>query len=124
MCAAFLDSACGQDADLREEVESLLKHDRLAQGFLESCSRTTMSTPPEGAQIGSYQILSLLGASGIGRCIAHGQEAGPRRRTEDFAEGVRSEPGTALRLCESVAMPSSLPWLNWTKVVIEPATLP
>ena len=29
--ASFLDGACGQDAELRQEVESL-EHDRLAEG--------------------------------------------------------------------------------------------
>jgi hypothetical protein len=29
MRAAFLDGACGQDAELRREVKSLLEHDRL-----------------------------------------------------------------------------------------------
>jgi serine/threonine protein kinase len=66
MRAAFLDSACGQDAELRQEVESLLEHDRLADGFLESYSRTMTATLPDGTQIGAYQILSLLGAGGMG----------------------------------------------------------
>ena len=64
--AAFLDDACGEDAELRQEVESLLEHERLAEGFLESYSRTTTATLPEGTQIGTYQILSLLGAGGMG----------------------------------------------------------
>jgi serine/threonine protein kinase len=66
MRAAFLDGACGQDVELRQEVESLLEHDRLAEGFLESYPRTTTATLPEGTQIGAYQILSLLGAGGMG----------------------------------------------------------
>ena len=34
--AAFLRSACGPDASLREELESLLVHDREAKSFIEA----------------------------------------------------------------------------------------
>jgi hypothetical protein len=44
MCAAFMDGACGQDAVLRQEVESLLEHHRLAE--FESYSRTRRQPKP------------------------------------------------------------------------------
>jgi hypothetical protein len=34
--AAFLQNACGDDAGLRREVESLLAHDREAENFMEA----------------------------------------------------------------------------------------
>ena len=95
MYATYLDVACGQDADLRQEVESLLELDRLAEGFLESYSRTTTATLPEETQIGAYQILSLLGAGGMGEVYrARNKKLGRDVALKTFAEGVRTEPGT------------------------------
>ena len=36
--AAFLDAACGQDCELRAEVEQLLNHDKAAGSFLNSAA--------------------------------------------------------------------------------------
>jgi len=69
----FLDQACGADSHLRAEVESLLRsadtsdglehlvHDA-AQDFLEGKSGLDA-----GSRIGGYEIISLLGAGGMGR---------------------------------------------------------
>ena len=62
--AAFLDEACASDASLRHEVESLLAADQQAgSSFLQS--------PPtvgfvKGDRLGDYEILSLVGAGGMG----------------------------------------------------------
>jgi Tol biopolymer transport system component len=58
--AAFLDEVCGQDAELRREVDSLLS---LSQG-----ATATLSPGPLllGASFGPYRIVSLLGAGGMG----------------------------------------------------------
>ena len=71
---AFVEKACAGDENLRQEVESLLKYDRRGGGFIEGPAlevAAKMITPekPEsllGQQVGSYQILSLLGAGGMG----------------------------------------------------------
>ena len=70
--ARFLDEACSSDQTLRHEVESLLAHEDLAVGFLESDE--SGSGPPtaceparRGQQIGPYTILELLGAGGMGQ---------------------------------------------------------
>ena len=62
--AAFLDEACASDASLRHEVESLLAADQQAgSSFLQ---------PPltvgfvKGDRLGDYEILSLVGAGGMG----------------------------------------------------------
>ena len=72
--AAFVAAACGHDEALRHEVEALLAHAQTAERFLESPigelaahvladdHRASLA----GLQIGSYQILSLLGTGGMG----------------------------------------------------------
>ena len=72
--AAFVAAACGRDEPLRQEVEALLAHAQAAEGFLAApvgevaahvlAGEQTASLV--GRQIGSYQILSRLGAGGMG----------------------------------------------------------
>ena len=72
--AAFLKEACGKDEGLRREVESLLAHEEAAQSFIEVPALEVQprslaedrSPSLLGQQIDSYQILSLLGAGGMG----------------------------------------------------------
>ncbi len=72
--AAFLKEACGKDEGLRREVESMLAHEETAEGFIEvpaleaAAKVLAEDRNPSllGQQIGSYQILSLLGAGGMG----------------------------------------------------------
>jgi serine/threonine protein kinase len=69
--AAFLDGACGQDADLRREVESLLAEagtgqallDRPVESFLVDSGMIEL-TP--GTRLGPYQIEGLIGQGGMG----------------------------------------------------------
>lgn len=80
---AFLLEACGNDAELRSEIESLLEHDqRSAAGFMESSDRTggaflaptqpprhaNDSTPPRDQQpeIEGYEVICKLGHGGMG----------------------------------------------------------
>jgi len=72
--AAFLAEACAGDEALRGEVESLLHCDAGAEQFMESpalevaaqlCAEDQVQSTIE-RQIGPYQILSLLGAGGMG----------------------------------------------------------
>src|SRR5262249_25801257 len=65
---AFLDRACGSDLKLRGELESLLAR---AQGDGESLQHAVGAAAVEatnwtGRKIGSYEILELVGAGGIG----------------------------------------------------------
>jgi eukaryotic-like serine/threonine-protein kinase len=72
--AAFLEEACGADAELRREVESLLACNASAEGFmgktaLEAAAKrlATDQTPiVVGRQFGNYKIVSLIGAGGMG----------------------------------------------------------
>src|SRR5262245_8584405 len=72
--AAFLAEACAGDETLRGEVESLLRCDTRAERLFESpalevaaqlCAEDRVQSM-SGRQIGPYQILSLLGAGGMG----------------------------------------------------------
>jgi TolB-like protein/Tfp pilus assembly protein PilF len=70
---AFVAATCGDDDALRREVEALLAHAQTAEGFLAtSMGAVAANVLGErgaslvGQQIGSYRILSLLGAGGMG----------------------------------------------------------
>ncbi|MEW5978373.1 MAG: protein kinase [Acidobacteriota bacterium] len=70
----FLKEACGEDEDLRREVERLLTHEETAEGFLEAPALEAAARGlaedrnPSllGQQLGSYQILAELGRGGMG----------------------------------------------------------
>lgn len=67
----YLDSACGADAELRREVESLLRSADETLGFLadpiQETARELAAKPGlAGRRIGPYEILRELGAGGMG----------------------------------------------------------
>jgi eukaryotic-like serine/threonine-protein kinase len=70
--AAFLDGACGQDADLRREIESLLAEAATGQGLLD---RPVAALPGEsptialmpGTRLGPYEIEGMIGQGGMGK---------------------------------------------------------
>jgi serine/threonine protein kinase len=70
---AFLDEACAGDAELRREVASLLRYGGATRGFLGRPALLDAATgiaedddaPPPG-RIAGYEILSRLGAGGMG----------------------------------------------------------
>jgi serine/threonine protein kinase len=72
--AAFLDETCGGDETLRREVQSLLTYATEAESFLERPAVDMARTPPSdshgmtlvGRAVSHYQVLSLLGAGGMG----------------------------------------------------------
>ncbi len=69
---AFLQEACAGDEALRQEVESLLAHQKEAESFIETPEVRTKEMAESsaqsmvGRQIGPYKVLSLLGAGGMG----------------------------------------------------------
>ena len=72
--SAFLDEACARDEELRSEVEELIGHDGQASRFIESPALEVAAkqlaqdqvSSMVGRQLGSYKILSQLGAGGMG----------------------------------------------------------
>ncbi|MHC4472392.1 MAG: WD40 domain-containing protein [Planctomycetota bacterium] len=84
--SAFLDSVCGEDHALREEVESLLRSRESMGDFLTSSALERLpellprSAPLEaGKRIGSYEIVRVIGAGGAGT-VYEAMQARPRRR--------------------------------------------
>jgi eukaryotic-like serine/threonine-protein kinase len=73
--AVFLDAACGGDAELRREVESLLAQSASADELLGKPAvavaaqliTTSGATLLTGRRIGAYQLKELLGAGGMGQ---------------------------------------------------------
>src|SRR5579859_5754598 len=71
---AFLAEACGNDFDLRQEVESLLAAkseagDFLSAGAMKDAAKMLADEKPValvGKTLGHYQALSLLGGGGMG----------------------------------------------------------
>ena len=81
----FLDQACGGDAELRRQVEELVRHHFAAGSFLESPALTptvAALAPPEGAGtlIGPYKLLEQIGEGGMGVVYMAEQQQPVRRR--------------------------------------------
>ncbi len=85
--AAYLDDACGGDAALRAEVESLLEHDasdgleraaRAAAADLRELERAaTPASYPD--RIGSYAVRGVIGAGGMG-VVYEAEQDSPSRQ--------------------------------------------
>ena len=69
---AYLSAACGVDADLRRELESLIvSYEEAGSAFLGAeASEVLQLTPPRvlppGTRLGPYELIELLGAGGMG----------------------------------------------------------
>ena len=65
--SAYLDRACSSDPSLRQEVESLLvANEKVRSSFLESPPLQGESFG-KGTKLGPYEIVSSIGAGGMGR---------------------------------------------------------
>ena len=67
--AALVDELCGEDRELREEVEALISCDQRAAANLHSaisCGLHAFSFPKSGEIISHYRILGGLGGGGMG----------------------------------------------------------
>ena len=87
--AAYLTQACGNDAQLRQQVEALLLAHEKAGGFLEEPAAAlpggtivvpTPLTEKPGDRIGHYKLLQQIGEGGCGVVYMAEQEQPIRRR--------------------------------------------
>ncbi len=85
--AAYLDQACGSDAELRGEIESLLQAHDATGGFLEDVPAgpdPTEDYPPiaerPGTVIGPYKLMEQIGEGGFGLVFVAEQQLPIRRK--------------------------------------------
>src|SRR4051812_41640924 len=84
--AAFLDEACGGDADLRRHLEELLAAQDKLGSFLQGPVAGLVATVDErplsegpGTRIGPYKLLQQIGEGGMGVVYMAEQERPVRR---------------------------------------------
>ncbi len=76
---AYLDGACGDDADLRARVDALLAAHDEASDFLEAPAVEGAQEGP-GSSIGVYKLLQEIGEGGMGVVYMAEQEKPVRRK--------------------------------------------
>ena len=79
---AFLDRQCGEDTDLRQQVEEMLIAHAEMGSFLGFTSNAPLPTITEkqGAQIGPYRLMEQIGEGGMGVVYVAEQREPVRRR--------------------------------------------
>jgi serine/threonine protein kinase len=85
--AAYLDQACGCDAELRDEIESLLHAHDTSVGFLENVPAGPDPTEDyqpiaehPGTVIGPYKLVEQIGEGGMGLVFVAEQQYAVRRK--------------------------------------------
>src|SRR5262249_6216341 len=120
---AFLDEACSGDGELRREVESLLSCQPSAEQFIEApalevTAKVMAQNRPQsliGQQIGSYEILSLLGTGGMGE-VYQARDSRLKRTVaiKVLAQDKLSDPERKRRFIQEARTASAL---NHTNII-------
>jgi predicted ATPase/serine/threonine protein kinase len=115
--AAFLDGACGEDEELRREVDSLLGADEKAGEFIAtpamSVAAQWLARDEEagtlGGRIGAYEGLSLVGRGGMGEVyLAHDTRLGRKVAVKLLRPWLTSNPDAVRRFEQEARAASSL----------------
>ena len=67
----FLDGACGQDSKLRQEIESLLAHEKDLENVIAPTALTVANEFLEQYRAGSYREAELDSAAFVGKTVSH-----------------------------------------------------
>jgi eukaryotic-like serine/threonine-protein kinase len=113
--ADFLAAACGTDAELRRELESLLAAHDQAEGFLkrpalDAAARKLARQQNRsliGKQIGHYQVLSVLGVGGMGEVYLAQDTRLSRKVALKFLPGHFTQDAERVRRFEREARTAS-----------------
>ena len=113
--AAFLVEACAGDDGLRREVESLLAHESGAIDFLSTPAvavadrLSRSSTSLIGGRLGSYQVLALIDAGGMGEVYrAHDTKLGRDVAIKVLPRAFASDPNRLARFQHEARMLAAL----------------
>ena len=114
--AAFLADHCGSDADLRNQVEALVNsaskqftvvEDRIVKAAQDFVAAGTTSTIAAGRMIAHYEILSWLGAGGMGEVYLAQDTRLKRKVAIKLLKPAMSDDERGLRRFEQEALAAS-----------------
>jgi eukaryotic-like serine/threonine-protein kinase len=112
----FLAEACGEDSELRSEVEALLEHDRRAGSFLEGSPAQafwTVSRPkwndltfsPGELVSGRFRVVRFIGCGGMGEVYeANDSELGVHIALKTLRPEISSDPWALSRFKQEVQL--------------------
>ena len=114
---AFIRKSCGEDFELRREVESLLSFDKQARSFIELppddlAAAVVTSQNSEsliGKTVNNYRVLSFLGAGGMGEVyLAEDVRLGRKLALKLLPPNLSSHPERKMRFEQEARAASAL----------------
>ena len=110
---AYLAEACGTDTALRERIDRLLAAEERVGTFLETPAAVLLEPPVHddlsGRVVGSYQVMSRLGAGGMGEVyLAHDLKLDRRVALKVLSSEFTADPDRLRRFHQEARAASSL----------------